>query len=202
MKKSNVILIVILAVIVIGGLIYINQKYSANRCAKEGEFTSPQQVPEEQVIDCCEGLSSFYPWGGRTDGSLLCYDSEKGLPECKFIDTENEGWYYSGTEEIIEKMSCQDVNPLIGGCAGVHNIYWNECCENWAEENDIVKAACVGNWTVENNSCVWRCSTDNQCNNNTDCYPEGVEPGTDGGLFYQCIGGKCHEGSSQRSPIN
>jgi hypothetical protein len=37
-----------------------------------------------------------------------------------------------------------------------------------------------------------------ECTINSDCYPTGVEPGTDGGLFYNCIDGKCHEGSAQR----
>lgn len=48
--------------------------------------------------------------------------------------------------------------PLVGGCAGVQNIYLNECCENWANENNIVKAQCIGNWTIENNKCTWICA--------------------------------------------
>jgi len=48
---------------------------------------------------------------------------------------------------------------IVGGCAGVYYIYWNECCENWAEENNVVHASCIGNWTVEDNTCVWICSS-------------------------------------------
>ncbi len=48
-------------------------------------------------------------------------------------------------------------DTLVGGCAGVQNIYWNECCDSWARENNISHAACVGNWTIENNTCSWRC---------------------------------------------
>tara|TARA_Y100000310_G_C20399123_1_gene676552 strand:- start:88 stop:357 length:270 start_codon:yes stop_codon:yes gene_type:complete len=48
--------------------------------------------------------------------------------------------------------------PVIGGCAGVHMNYWQECCENWALENDIVHIQCVGNWTVEEGVCGWVCS--------------------------------------------
>ena len=47
--------------------------------------------------------------------------------------------------------------PLIGGCAGVYIGYWQECCDNWAEENNISVIRCVGNWTVENNQCKWQC---------------------------------------------
>lgn len=49
---------------------------------------------------------------------------------------------------------------LIGGCAGVHMIYWEECCEKWAEENSIMKSQCIGNWTVEDNQCKWICSSE------------------------------------------
>ena len=46
----------------------------------------------------------------------------------------------------------------VGGCGGVYYIHWNECCQNWAEENNIAHASCVGNWTVEDNTCNWVCS--------------------------------------------
>ena len=52
---------------------------------------------------------------------------------------------------------CGQDNQLVGGCAGVQNIYWQECCDNWAAENNIVHAQCVGSWTVENNVCKWNC---------------------------------------------
>lgn len=52
-------------------------------------------------------------------------------------------------------------NNLIGGCAGVYYPYWGECCENWARENpdrNVPKITCEGNWTIESNECVWKCS--------------------------------------------
>ena len=50
--------------------------------------------------------------------------------------------------------------PWVGGCAGVHMDYWQECCETWAQENDIVHIQCVGNWTVgEEGVCGWVCSS-------------------------------------------
>ncbi len=107
---------------------------------------------------------------------------------------------------VCLKNTCKTkvVNPqFVGGCAGVQNIYWNECCENWASENNIARPDCVGNWTVENNVCMWNCeSEDNFCITDEECYPEGVSPGTDGGLFYRCIGGECVEGSSERGPVD
>jgi len=49
---------------------------------------------------------------------------------------------------------------LIGGCAGVSSENAQECCDNWAEENGIVKVACAGEWKIKNNKCSWQCSTE------------------------------------------
>jgi len=48
--------------------------------------------------------------------------------------------------------------PLIGGCAGVHIDYRQECCDNWAAENNIVHIQCAGEWVIEDNKCKWECS--------------------------------------------
>jgi hypothetical protein len=51
-----------------------------------------------------------------------------------------------------------DNPPLIGGCAGVSLEYRQECCDNWAAENNIVHVQCVGEWTInEDNKCAWEC---------------------------------------------
>lgn len=47
---------------------------------------------------------------------------------------------------------------LIGGCAGVSLENLQECCDNWALENNIVHIQCVGEWGIENNACSWNCS--------------------------------------------
>jgi len=49
--------------------------------------------------------------------------------------------------------------PLIGGCAGVAPWYIQECCERTADEENIIKPACVGYWKVENSKCSWQCGT-------------------------------------------
>ena len=63
-----------------------------------------------------------------------------------------------GAYFVIENFLVH-TEPVVGGCAGVYYEYWQECCENWAQENGIVRAQCVGNWTVENNVCKWICET-------------------------------------------
>ena len=46
---------------------------------------------------------------------------------------------------------------LVGGCAGVALEYMQECCDNWAQENNIVKIQCVGEWEIKDNKCSWKC---------------------------------------------
>jgi len=53
-----------------------------------------------------------------------------------------------------------EIEYKVGGCAGVHMSYWQECCDNWAAENNIAKIQCVGNWTVENDQCKWVCASE------------------------------------------
>lgn len=81
------------------------------------------------------------------------------------------GWY------LIPKKE-----PIIGGCAGVYKDYQQECCDNWAIENNIVKIQCVGYWEIENNKCAWKCgvkeefcgsSTKAECNSDSDCKKGG-----------------------------
>ncbi len=67
-------------------------------------------------------------------------------------------YYIEGPIEIIENENFSgDNSQLIGGCAGVHMLYWNECCGRVALEKGIVKPACVGKWVVEDNECKWEC---------------------------------------------
>lgn len=59
--------------------------------------------------------------------------------------------------QCIWKCEISD-DSLIGGCAGVALESRQECCNNWATENEIVHAMCVGEWIInENNSCAWEC---------------------------------------------
>jgi hypothetical protein len=83
---------------------------SIERCAGEGKLTSGPVAPE-YAYDCCNGLEAFDHnpdhWVG---GGLLCYDPSKGTPECKYIGTRSEGWYYSGTDRLIRVDRCGDAN--------------------------------------------------------------------------------------------
>jgi len=49
---------------------------------------------------------------------------------------------------------------LIGGCGGVHPDYHQECCDRWAEENGIIKPACIGKWEVIEGECSWKCTAE------------------------------------------
>ena len=64
---------------------------------------------------------------------------------------------------IVAGLLIKPKEQLIGGCAGVHMDYWQECCDNWTKENDIMHVQCVGEWTVEDSQCEWECETQNEC---------------------------------------
>ena len=78
------------------------------KCAQEGEYTSGAVAPE-YYYGCCEGLDVFetHP-PGWVGGGLLCYDPEKGTPVCKFAGTDDEGWYYSETGDLLRHEECNE----------------------------------------------------------------------------------------------
>ncbi|MAH46678.1 hypothetical protein CMI37_12685 [Candidatus Pacearchaeota archaeon] len=61
-------------------------------------------------------------------------------------------------ESYFRKKIIEDGDGLVGGCGGVGLEHVQECCDRWADENDIVKIACVGSWVMDNNQCSWMCS--------------------------------------------
>ncbi len=110
-----------------------------------------------------------YPYSGNagaiTEHDLLCnwyygdYNQKKiGTPDnwkCSLRGTKSAFWH-APNQEL--DSNCFDNNQsLIGGCAGVQNIYLEECCNNWAAENGVVHVSCIGNWTIEENICSWVC---------------------------------------------
>jgi len=133
MKKLNWI---ILGIVIVALVIFFFPKSCGGGGGIGGPITS---------IDCkCIGIKGpplFILFGGRImDASpISCY----GVCLKQTCKTET---IWPGKNQTI-----------VGGCAGVYYIYWQECCENWAKENGIVHIMCVGNWTVENNACKWEC---------------------------------------------
>ncbi len=77
-------------------------------CAEEGEFTSGA-VAQGYYRGCCGGLETFEARAGLEGGGLLCHDPTKGNPSCKHIGTKSEGWYYSGTDELIIYGQCANI---------------------------------------------------------------------------------------------
>lgn len=99
----------------------------------------------------CGEASGKSTWT-ETNCGCLGFKKTVGWPEMVDI-TKN---YCYG---ICLKNSCKNSSgQLVGGCAGVYYIYWDTCCENYTQENNISHAQCVGNWTVEDNECKWNCS--------------------------------------------
>jgi hypothetical protein len=162
------------------------------RCAGEGEYTSGAVSPE-YYYGCCDGLKGFNPypqdWVG---GGLLCYDPEKGTPECEHAGVEKEGWYYSGTgallrhEKCSEYVSCRDEEY---GCY-IGNL---PCCDGLvevplaeSENGECIAADCgsvcrpCGNGVCDENE-NW-CSCPEDCEAPATCYD------SDGGKDYYSAG--------------
>ena len=105
MKKRGgvriVILIIVVLILLVGGYFLFSGEEEKKECAGEGEITLPM------FYGCCEGLSGFdrNPQDEDTDKAYLCYDSSQGIPECKLIGSESEGWYYS-EDDLITWDNC------------------------------------------------------------------------------------------------
>lgn len=151
MRKSIIIAVVLVIVLSAGGYIYYKY-YSPH-------FGNVEEISEEELKQ------------GRYYGD---YNQKKiGTPDDWL-------WSEAGKSSAWYDPDYED-GQVVGGCAGVQNIYWHECCENWARENGISHIMCAGNWTVENNQCTWRCVSEdefcgvslNSCNNDEDCIING-----------------------------
>ena len=84
------------------------------KCAKEGEYTSGTVSPEYQY-GCCEGLKGFNTHPDLVGGGLLCYNPEKGTPECK-KQGNGEGWYYPKTGQLLRADTCMKNISIQAGC--------------------------------------------------------------------------------------
>lgn len=94
---------------------------------------------------------------------------------------------------VSEQVNIGDNNQLIGGCAGVSSEYQGECCENWAEENEIAHSSCSGRWEFDydENFCVWGCDVaeDEENNGEGDCLRDsdsGTDYYTRGQVYMNC----------------
>ena len=131
--KKVVLLLIILTLIVIGGIVLIILT------APEPEpplFNCPK-VPVANFQSCCDS------WAEQND----------------ILKTECEGEWVVKDDECYWECDSEETGdePVVGGCAGVSLENLQECCDNWAAENQIAVAACVGEWTIKNNQCAWEC---------------------------------------------
>ncbi len=44
-----------------------------------------------------------------------------------------------------------------GNCGKVIEENIDECCDKWADQNNIIKTACVGGWIINKGNCEWDC---------------------------------------------
>ena len=57
---------------------------------------------------------------------------------------------------IVSLFICFN-NGVDGPHSPCDNLGIQECCNNWAIENNVDKILCEGIWVIKNNSCIWAC---------------------------------------------
>ena len=96
------------------------------KCAGEGEYASGSVSPENQ-FGCCAGLTPYNAKPGLDGAGPLCYDNAKGIPLCKYGNTEREGWYYSGAGTLLRLEKCADTAPCYDSDSGVDYYVQGSC---------------------------------------------------------------------------
>ena len=178
MKKQIIMWIVVVLLVLLGASIIIKYYVAQNTgnikiiySEKIGKLSNSE---ENKIKDIITNHYFSDPLGG---GYPECKEIETTLDVVEILDDKSSihvlvyGCGSMWTSYFLKKdngeWKIEDVGyavpqneePVVDGYAGVYYPYWDECCENWAEENNILKTACVGNWTVENNVCKWVCET-------------------------------------------
>jgi len=102
----------------------------------------------------------------------VCLDNyNKGFEDCKKIYEERIDYCFDRCKYRLmvvgepSHAACMwdcfypiyPIHPIIGGCATVHPDYLQQCCDQWAEENDIIIPLCIGQWEIVNQQCAWNC---------------------------------------------
>lgn len=137
MKKIIPIIIAIILLAVIGGFIYYKYYYPYSGNAPE---------ISQKELDCGAYYGDYNQKKPGTPNDWV--NSGRG--------TFSALWHAPG--KYTHPMDCYKEPPIVGGCAGVSLDNLQECCNLWAQENQIVHIQCVGNWAIKDNKCAWDCS--------------------------------------------
>lgn len=136
----------------------------------------------------------------KNELQVYCDSSIDIKPECvgEWILKNGDCFWECDTGDEFDE-------PMIGGCAGVSLENRPECCEKWAEENDIAHAMCVGSWKFQEGECAWVCdteedfcgtSTNKACESDADCVEAGcsghVCAGKDEDIMTTCEFKECY----------
>lgn len=131
---------IIILIIVAGVLLFINKE--------KQEFYSVKSCNDECISKGF--ISGSCKWPMELDAIDLSITNEK-IGSCIIESSKhcrNKGQC---------NCYCSD-EQLVGGCAGVVLEHVQECCDNWARENNIFHIQCVGEWQIKDNECSWICS--------------------------------------------
>lgn len=134
------------------------------KCAAAGEMTSGPVAPD-YYYECCEGLQPLDASTELLGAGMVCYDPEKGPPECLGAGTDDEGWYYPETNELLKQMDC-DVAEVVCEETDEGLDYYNagvvesgdDRKEDYCVEEAVVEYVChEGVITVEDYACPSGC---------------------------------------------
>jgi hypothetical protein len=130
--KSFGIILGLFMIIALGVLIFIAffiVSLSSNACSKFEE--------KDEIQTCCND------WANENNISQI-----KCLGEWEI--EKNQCSYKCGS-------STPPIPTLDKDCENTPDEEINSCCNNWADENAIFKAQCIGYWELQAGWCIWQC---------------------------------------------
>lgn len=74
---------------------------------------------------------------------------------------DNGGWDWQAKppeDVLLPNPTIQD--PSNSSCNSVSDEEITSCCAQWAVDNDLMLAQCVGSWQLIDGQCSWNCQTD------------------------------------------
>jgi len=183
MKRKYLILgiIFIIIILAIGGLVYYLDKLSENQnlefsigecSAGVNPFNSSQMgvqsygwIDDELVVrvyvsmNCGDEITQGNYNVNENKITLIykkisCQDIDSCL---KCMCAKELTYKIKNLEKKEYEIKLLEDEKMIGGCAGVSLDNVQECCNNWADENSIVRIQCVGEWEIKDNDCSWKC---------------------------------------------
>jgi uncharacterized protein YxeA len=130
------LIIAIIILVIIGGFCYYKQYYS---------YSGNAPAITQEELSC----GAYY--GDYNQKKTGTPDNWTNIGK----GTKSSVWSAPGNNK--DPLDCHKEPPLIGGCAGVSADNLQECCERWANDNQMMRVQCMGEWKIKENKCAYEC---------------------------------------------